>query len=216
MGASVVTTASHESEEYSWLVARGRPHPALVGDVSSYTGYVEHSRRPLRRRETPDARVPLIISFGDPIDVGDRRLTSFVATLSPHAAVTEFVGRQYGIQVDLTPLGAYRMLGLGGSLTQEAVELPALLGRRAGPLVDQLATTADWASRFALLDRALLELSAHGRAPNPAVAWAWQQLERSRGQVPVGRLAADVGWSRRYFGAASTGTSGSRRRWPLG
>lgn len=197
----MIATASHESEEYSWLVARGRPHPGLADVVISYQGYVERSVKPLRRRETPDARVPVIISFGDAIDVGPHRLTSFVATLSSQAAVTRFVGRQCGIQVDLTPLGAFRLFGLGGPTTEVAVELPALFGRRAVRLVERLAAAPDWAARFTLLDQAILELLAVGVQPAGEVAWAWRQLDASWGRAPVGRLAAEVGWSRRHFGA---------------
>lgn len=198
---SMVATASNESEEYSWLIARARPHPGLADVVISYQGYIEHAAHPLRRRETPDARVPVIISFGDAIAVGPHRLTSFVAPLSPRAAVTRFVGRQYGIQVDLTPLGAFRLFGLGGPTTDVAVELPALAGRRAVRLVEQLAAAPDWAYRFTLLDRALLELLADGAQPADEVTWAWRQLDSSWGGAPVGRLAAEVGWSRRHFGA---------------
>ncbi|MGH3926723.1 MAG: helix-turn-helix domain-containing protein, partial [Pseudonocardiaceae bacterium] len=35
--------------------------------------------------------------------------------------------------------------------------------------------------------------------PDPEVAWAWGQLLRSSGNVPVRRLAEGTGWSRRHL-----------------
>ena len=36
-----------------------------------------------------------------------------------------------------------------------------------------------------------------GRAVDPEVAFAWDQIEAGRGQVRVDRLAAEAGWSRK-------------------
>jgi hypothetical protein len=112
-------------------VAAG-PHecaPGLDGDVVCYAGYREEASASVRRRELPSARVPLIISFGPSIEmVGgtagpltDRPLTSFLAGFSDGYAVTKYVGTQYGVQVDLTPLGAYRLLGVAGAEIRDGV-----------------------------------------------------------------------------------------------
>ena len=193
-----------------WTAATGPVHPGLAGVARGYTGYTERHAGPLRRREPATGQVTLIVSFGDPLDIvemsesssGGRRLTSFVVGLHDGYAVTEHAGVQAGIQVDLTPLGAAAVLGIPPTaLANECVPLDDVLGRAAGELADRLASAPAWADRFALLDRLLLERTADAPPPDPAVAWAWDQLARSGGQVPVGLLAEEIGWSRRHFGA---------------
>jgi AraC-like DNA-binding protein len=207
--ADGVSVASYEGDGFSWTMAHARSHPALAGVVAGpYCGYVEHADDPFRRREVATGQVAMIISFGEPIDVvemshstsGGRRLTSFVAGLHDGYAVTQHAGSQHGVQVDLTPLGAARLLGGPHEVANECVALDDLLGRFAGELTDRLASAPGWGARFALLDRVLLDRAAEGPEPDPAVVWAWGQLERSHGQVPVSVLAEEIGWSRRHFG----------------
>ncbi len=188
------------------FVLRDGP-PPLAGSVLGYCGYVEDGPAPVRRREPAGTRVPLILSFGNALTVedgtspgGPTRVTSFVAPFSDRWAVTEHDGRQHGVQVDLTPLGAFRLLGVQPSeLAGSVVAVDALWGRAGASLVDRLASLPDWRSRFAVLDEALLARAAAGPEPHPAVAWAWGQLERTNGDVPVGTLAEEIGWSRRHF-----------------
>jgi AraC-like DNA-binding protein len=204
-----VSISHHEGDGFGWTMAHGRPHAGLDGVVAGgYCGYAEHAREAFRRREVATGQVALIVSFGEPIDVVEmsdsssagRRLTSFVAGLHHGYAVTEHHGSQHGVQVDLTPIGAARVLGAPHEIANECVSLDDLFGRAAGELADRLASAPDWASRFALLDRVLLDRVADAPEPDPAVAWAWRQLERSHGQVPVNVLADEIGWSRRHFG----------------
>ncbi|WP_053206790.1 helix-turn-helix domain-containing protein [Jiangella muralis] len=186
----------------------GAAHPALAGDVVGYCGYAEHSATPVRRRELPGPRVPVIISFGDPLSVRSPgvsgELTSFVAGFHDTFAVTEFVGAQCGLQVDLTPLGAHRLLGLAGDdLRDGALRLGDVFGRSGDELVSRLVEAPDWAARFALADAFLLRRSvaSSGRADpvDAEVGWVWERLWRSGGRVRVGTLAAEVGWSRRHL-----------------
>ena len=88
----------------------------------------------------------------------------------------------------------------GWPRTLRTVPLDDVLGRFAHELTDRLASAGGWGERFALLDRVLLERVADSPEPDPAVAWAWSQLARSHGQVPVSVLADEIGWSRRHFG----------------
>lgn len=199
----------HEADDVSWAFARCLPHPALREDVLGYTGYAEHAWTPMRRREVPSPRVPVIISFGDTIRVvggaaepaTGRPLTSFVAGFSDGYSVTEYVGGQRGLQVDFTPIGAYRLLGLSGAeLSGGVLELADVLGvARTRVLTDRLVSAADWSSRFELVDAVLVELRERSRPADPGVHWTWQQLVRTGGRLPVSRLAAEVGWSRRHF-----------------
>src|SRR5207248_1239192 len=83
-------------------------------------------------------------------------------------------------------------------LANAVVGLDDLLGSSAGGLVERLADARDWATRFALLDRALGDRLDRGPAAAPEVAWAWRQLYRTGGRIPVAELAAGTGWRYRH------------------
>ncbi len=189
------------SQEY----VAGRPHPALAGLVLRYTGYREFSAGPLRRRQPPSGACTLILSFGPPIRLfgpaGPTVPASFLAGMHDAAVITEFVGVQHGLQVDLTPLGTFTLLGRPMSeltnLTPRLDELgaPVLTG-----LPERLADEPDWPRRFARLDAALLDaLNGSPVRPDPQVAWAWRELERTDGATGVAQLAEGTGWSRRHL-----------------
>src|ERR1700754_5127554 len=130
-------------------------HP-LPG-VKRYTGYREHSPQPFSRLEVSSATIALILSFGDPIDVNGEGRVSFVAPMHEHPAVTTFEGDQHGVQVDLTPQAARRLLGmpLHEVSSELVVRWDDLLGRAGDELVERLALEPDWGARFALLDEEL-------------------------------------------------------------
>ncbi len=111
--------------------------------------------------------------------------------------------RQTGLQLRLTWRGARALLGVpAGELAGDTVDLAALLGRRTGALLDRLAAAPDWAQRFDLLDAELQALAADGRAERgvrPEVGYAWDRLYRNGGNLRIGELAAEVGWSRRHL-----------------
>jgi AraC-like DNA-binding protein len=175
------------------------PGAAVRGHVRGYTGYEEHSEVPMRRREVPSERASLIVSFGPRIRVhGQGEPRSFVAGLDDRPAVTEFRGDQHGVQVDLTPLAARRILGVPmDEVGSPVVELEDVLGRPGRDLVDRLADAPGWAARFALLDDVLARRLAEGPEAPPEVAWAWGRLVASGGRTRVRALAEATGWSER-------------------
>jgi AraC-like DNA-binding protein len=144
--------------------------------------------------------VTLIISFGPTLDVLDldgsgARHTSFVAGLSDAPVLIEHAGIQHGIEVNLTPLGARRLLGVPmHELTNRVVALDDLLG--ADLLVERLSEATSWSAQFDLLDAALARRLAETPAPAPEVAWAFGRLRASGGAAPVTALAGELGWSR--------------------
>lgn len=200
----------HRDDAYAWTMAFRPAHPALAGIVAGpYCGYIEDASSPFRRREVANGEVTMILNLGEPLDLVEmsrsssagRRMTSFVAGLHEGYAITQHHGDQHGLEVKLTPPGAARLLGAPAEVANECIALDDLFGRSAAELTERLASTVDWGERFALLDRVLLERVADGPEVDRAVLWAWAQLERSHGQVPVGVLADEIGWSRRHFGA---------------
>jgi AraC-like DNA-binding protein len=183
----------------------GRPHPALARHVLRYLGYREHSAVPVRRRQAPVGSCALIVNLGPPIRLhgpaGPSAPTSFLAGMHDAVVHTEFTGGQYGLQVDLAPLGVYALLGRPMTeLTNAAPQLTELDDAELAVLPARLADAPGWPHRFALLDQLLLRrIGTPAGRPDREVAWAWQRLVRSDGQVAVQALAEDTGWSRRHL-----------------
>jgi AraC-like DNA-binding protein len=188
-------------------MTNGVPGPGLAGIVEAYCGYSERSLRPVIRREFAAARVVLIVGFGEPLLVGGasgsgggRRLSSFVAGPGEGVTRTEHAGVQDGVEVRLTPLGAFQVLGVPiGELTGRVVGLDEVLGRAGGRLSERLAGAVDWPARFALLDAVFTRAAAGGPRPDRDLVAAWGRLARHHGDVAIGELVADTGWSRRRF-----------------
>jgi AraC-like DNA-binding protein len=175
----------------------GIPAAALSGKVSSYYGFRESTPAPLRRREGPGRDVVLILSFDEEWRIDGERLVSFAAGLYQRQVTTEHAGRSFGMHVNLTPPAAYTLFG--GlplhTLAERAVPLDDVLGDAS--LVERLYDAGDWAARFRLLDDWLLRRLVDAPPPSPGVVFAWRRLLETSGRVPVGDLAAELGWSRK-------------------
>ena len=170
----------------------GTPHPALDGVVLRYTGFAQRTGAPVRFRELPCTFVPLILDLGEGWEVGDGRVSdaplehlgAFVAGLTDGPVVVEHPGRARCLQVDLTPLGARRLLGVPmHELANRSVPLDAVLGRPAEDLIGRLADAPDWDARFAIVDRVLaarLDASPPSGARDRLGARARGGLRRAR------------------------------------
>ncbi|QXJ26185.1 AraC family transcriptional regulator [Actinomadura graeca] len=190
-----------------WWLARARPHPALRPFLRTYDGYWEEEAVPTRMRTLPTRSTVVIINLGPPLrlavpdpGVRDRDYGSFAAGMHDGHGSYTHPGGQRGVQLDLTPLGAYTLLGVPmARLTNAAAELTDLLGPDVHRLVERLAATPGWAGRFGLLDAFLLRRLDRGPRPDPEVRRAWDLLTGTGGRVPVARLADEVGWSRKHL-----------------
>jgi AraC-like DNA-binding protein len=185
-----------------WELAQMCPQD-LAGDVVRYAGYLEHAGWAIDQREVAGSIVPLILNFGDPFRVrmGADRLQdhrSFVAGLYDGYADVASSGRAHCMQIDFTPLGAYRFFGL--PMRELAAQTVALEQVGAfDDLLERLYDAPGWAARFALLDRFVRARLAAARPPSSSIAWAWRQLAASSGRVRVGALAREIGWSRKHL-----------------
>lgn len=111
---------TNDSRSYDLELASRAPAPVLRGYVQGFEGYVERSDAPLGRREFPGPRVVVILELGPPIAVGaaERPLPdadgqgSFVVGVRNGALLTAHHGYQEGLQINLTPMGAYALFGL--------------------------------------------------------------------------------------------------------
>ncbi|MCC6919980.1 MAG: AraC family transcriptional regulator [Alphaproteobacteria bacterium] len=200
-----VTVRRDASADYAWEMAETAVPPALAGLATRLVGYREWMAQPLRRIEPPYTGLPLIIGFGETLNVSGERyrlddVSAFVAGLDLSAAYTEGSGHHAGVQLDLTPLGAVRILGMPlADLAYGLVKLEELLGREGATLRQRLGEANDWASRLRLVrDFAQQRAAAHAGAPW-IVAYAWQALTRSHGAANIARLADDAGVSRKHL-----------------
>ncbi|GAA2162529.1 helix-turn-helix domain-containing protein [Actinomadura napierensis] len=189
-----------------WLEASGRPHSALRPFLRAYQGYWEPEAVPSRMRTLPTRSAVVIVNLGPPMRLevpgpgAAAELRSFAAGMHDGHGAYSTPGGQHGVQLDLSPLGAYTLLGVPmARITNAAVELPDLLGPAASALVERLAATPSWADRFDLLDAFLLRRLEIGPEPDPEVARAWRLLRGSDGAVGVLRLAEDVAYGRRHL-----------------
>lgn len=189
--------------------AVGAPDPALRPFVERYLGYRRDGFAPGTHQGLPSRHVTVIISLGAPVDVAAMpdaaqrpgAFQSLAGGLHAAPATIRHPGRQHGVHLELTPLGARALLGVpAAELACRVVDLRDLLGRRADELLDRLATAAGWPERFAALDEVLARDAVDVRPPAPEVTRAWRRLLATGGTVGVRALAEEVGWSRRHLG----------------
>ncbi|MEU6040124.1 helix-turn-helix domain-containing protein [Actinomadura sp. NPDC047616] len=188
-----------------WWRATAPPHPALRPFLRRYEGYWEYGAFPATVRTLPLPAAVVIVNLGAPMELdvpgdGSGGHTSFAAGMQDGHGAYRHAGGLRGVQLDITPLGAYKLLGVPmARLTNAAVELADLLGPGTASFVGRLAETPAWADRFDLLDELLLRRLGTGPSPAPEVRRAWELLTASGGAVPVADLAGEVGWSRKHL-----------------
>jgi AraC-like DNA-binding protein len=112
--------------------------------------------------------------------------------------------RYAGLDLKLTPLGAYRLLAM--PLTELAGGTIALddLLVEAGGLLDRIRTAPTWEERFDAVEALLLGRAGEGPEPAPFVEWAWRRIGETGGRLTVGELAGEIGCSRRHLQAKFT------------
>ena len=190
----------------AWELIRAAPDPTLAATVKSYVGYVERAAQPMKRLQPPPASAKLIFAFGEPLSVAtldgrrEEMEGSFFVRFGDRPALTEFSGECRGIEVELTPLGAWAVLGPSvADLSDPAVKLGQIIGPVAAQICEQLYSLRSWDSRFELIDRFLIERLAAGDVAPPMLEWAWQRLVASGGTARVSELAARIGLSHAHL-----------------
>jgi AraC-like DNA-binding protein len=153
-------------------------------------------------RMVPHPAVTVIVDIGGGLLVdhadGRQECGSVVAGLAPVGAAGRGGPASFEcLQLRLSPLAAFTLLGSGAELSGTVVALDDLWGREAQRIQERLRAVASWDDRFAIAAAALARRQETGRAADPEVALAWGLLMASRGQVRVERLAAEAGWSRK-------------------
>lgn len=189
----------------------GRVHPALRPFVAGQVGYREKGLAPAVHRGLPSPFLTLIVTVDAPLVVAqhaDSRqppgsFDTLLGGLHTRPALIAYSGRQEGIQLSLTPLGARALLGLpAAELVSVDIGLPDVLGRAtSAELLDRVRAAAGWEERFAVVADVLLRRLRPDVVPAAEVAEAWRLTTASGGRLPVAELARRVGWSERHLQA---------------
>jgi AraC-like DNA-binding protein len=206
MDARPLRADRHASPSGSWEMIHAAPAPGLWPEVRRYCGYEEHSAMPVRRREVPAPQVTVILSLGPSIDVfrssastdARQSLGSFVASVDDAPALTQHIGHQHGVQINLGPLTAHRLFAMPmHELTGRVVELEEVWGRPGRQLAEMLHAAPGWEARFDMLDRFIAGRLSESPPPPRELSWAWGRLRRIGGSAPIGALASELDWSPR-------------------
>jgi AraC-like DNA-binding protein len=104
------------------------------------------------------------------------------------------------LQVELTPLGAYRAFGIPmHHIAGQLADLADVVGRKGRRLGDQIRNANTWRERFDAIDRFLVGQVAAAPVVTDGVAFAWEQLMTTGGAVPIRAICREVGWSQKHL-----------------
>lgn len=185
-----------------------RPAAPLTGLVAAYSGYRQRGVAPALHRGLPSPYLTLIFTIDEPLQIaahvdkhqapGDYDALLGGLHLTP--AYIRHDGAQSGVQVHLSPLAARALLGLpAGELAGIDFSADVLLGSVVDEVRDGLRRAADWPSRFAAIDRALLRHARSAQDIPAEVRFAWNRLLCTGGTVGVADLVAETGCSDRHL-----------------
>jgi AraC-like DNA-binding protein len=186
---------------------RARPSPALRPYVGFYSGYRQRGLAPARHRGLPSPYLTMIVTIDEPLTVvahpdprqAAGRYDTLLGGLHLTPALIAHDGAQSGVQIAVSPLGCRALLGLpAGELAGVDVHGADVLGAVAAELQERVRAAPTWADRFAAVD-AVLTRRVAASTVSPEVTRAWHLLVASAGAMPVGAVAADVGWSDRHL-----------------
>jgi AraC-like DNA-binding protein len=153
----------------------------------------------MRRLEGPGRDAVLILTFGNEWLIDGVRRESFIGGLRMSPVRTEHAGWSSGMHIGIAPWAAHALLGVpmhelaGTSIALDDVLHSQLVGRVQG--------CGQWDHRFELLDDFFARAFASAKPVSREVVWAWKRLCGAQGDVRVGALVDELGWSRKRLGA---------------
>ena len=186
--------------EMRWETATRVVDAGLRPVVRRLMGYDERTAGPSARAELPGARVVVILQTASPIAVAGDRVQAFVAGLGPGATLTEHDGHQQGVQLDLHPAQARRVLGVPLSeLAGAVVSLDDLLRPDEAGFVDHVGNLRSWEARTAAVEAWVGRRWQRGRRPDPRIAGALATIDRAAGQVEIAEVGRAANLSRPHL-----------------
>lgn len=185
-----------------------RPHPALQAFVAAVTAYRQEGLPPGVHRGLPSPYLTLIVTMDEPLLLAAHpdphqapaAYDALIGGLHTRPALIAHPGRQCGVQLSLTPLGARALLGAPAAALASCDADLAVIGGPAVELTERLRAAADWPDRFAAVEHVLLRLVRSDAAVAPEVEEAWRLTTSSYGRLRIEDVARRVGWSSRHLG----------------
>ncbi|MET9961515.1 helix-turn-helix transcriptional regulator [Streptomyces sp. NPDC006326] len=190
--------------------ARRRPAAALRPFIINYTGFHTEFSTPRRRLELPTGYVTVVFVFTEGLWVTRTevlaptrlRAASRAMISGPRTVPTVGMhsGSVSGLEVNMSPLGAYRLFGIPMAHFEDAhVDLTEVIGPAGRHLTDRLQALGSWEDRFSLLDEVFCARLDGGPAAAPEVRGALSRLWAGGGSLA--RVAEETGWSARTLRA---------------
>jgi AraC-like DNA-binding protein len=188
-----------------------QPAEPLRPFIAYYSGYRQAGVEPAEHRGLPSPYLTLIFTLDEPLTIAEHPdprqpaadYVTLVGGLHTSPALVTHDGRQSGIQLGLSPLGARALLGVpAGELAVLDFDGGEVLGRFAAEVHEQIRVAMTWADRFAVLDELLserLEKVRRGAGISPEVEYSWRRLLAAGGAMPISALMAETGWSDRHL-----------------
>lgn len=186
--------------------------PDLVPFVEGIEGFEIFLPRGSVHFGEPSTALTVLLAFDPPFDVGwaatpgSEMYPTLVAGLHTAPSFVRTHGRQFGVQLGLTPLGCRALFSRPcAELTRELVRPDDLGDIGLANVQSQLAEKRDWPGRFATLIAFLRRRSGdfrgrlgqgNGVAGDSVVA-GWNALARCGGRRPIGEIAMEIGVSRK-------------------
>lgn len=184
-----------------------RKTPELAGMVDEIIGYRENGLGIEGAVELAALVVPLIISFGERFAIGlgrtpgaDDLYGCFTSGLYAGPVVISSTGGAECIQINFTPLGAWRFFGLPmDELADQMVPLddlgdPELIGLR-----QRLGDERDWNERLRIVQGFVTQRLRQSPSADPALGWAYNHMLARAGDVHITDIARKLDWSRKHL-----------------
>lgn len=175
--------------------------------VQDLIHYRETNPGVFRQVETASLVVPLVISFGGPFTIGLGRdpnasetFGSFTSGLYAGPVFIRSAGLAECVQVNFTPLGAWRFFGIPMSeLAGRMVTLDDLADRGMTELRHRLADLPDATRRLDLAAAFVADRIKRTKPCDGAIEAAYDILICRKGDLRLGRLADHLNMSRKHL-----------------
>lgn len=172
----------------------GRPAAHLRGSVIRYRGHQMTGPRPARVT-LPCATVTLLLAWGHPLTIHSGRdaghlsthWPAMIAGLQASAMLAGFHGPGSAVEIEFTPLGARRLLGVPlHHLAKSVVDPDEILGPHwSADITDRLAGAAHWPQRWRMLDTLLTQRLCVAHPPSPVIVEIWDLVRNGGGATSL-------------------------------
>lgn len=184
-----------------------RHSPELAGVVEEIIGYRENGRGIDYDVEAAALVVPLVISFGDRFRIGlgkpprpDERYGSFTSGLFAGPVIIGSTGQAECLQINFTPLGAWRFFGIPmEELATRMVALDDLGDPELMVLRQRLWNEPDWERRLSTAADFVAQRLRKAPPADSALDWAFRYMLAKDGDIHIAHIAGKLDWSRKHL-----------------